>query len=1045
MKITEISIKKPIAVIMLIILVFLLGTISYINTGSDLYPPINIPVIVIHSSYHGAGSEEIHKDIIKPIEDAVSGVNGVDYVRSTAVEGSASTIIIFKLSANTTNAFIDVQKAVEGITYKLPKDADKPTVLKFDQNAMPIFTVSISGDKEYEQLYNDAENLKEIIARVPGVGNVNMSGGMEKQLQINIDKSKLDFYGLTINQIVGRLQSENLTMPGGKIKQSEQDKTIQINGEFKDVSDIKKFRIPLKGGFVQLEDIADISLAYPDATDISRTDKGQCITLSVQKQSDANIVATGDKVKKEIEKFKPTVKGTNINILEDATIYIRGSLNETQRNLIEGVIITSFVLLIFLRQFSSMFIVLVSIPVSLVATFFMMFMFKFTFNMLSLMGLALCVGILVDDSVVILENINRHLKMGKDPKKAALDGRTEIGMAAIAITLCDVVVFAPIAFMSGIVGQYFKQFGLTVVFATLFSLLVSFTVTPMLASRLFKRNLEMPDVLKDNFIKRFLNKIGFAFLHMYQAQLKWALKHRLTVLFSILVLIIVAVSLIPMGFIGAEFMPKIDSGEFTLNVELASGLNLENTNSKIKTIENYLLNNIPEFDYYITHVGVDGFQNKGSIYVKLKDKKLRKRSYKVIMDQVRNWTQQNLSGVKLQISEANMGGGPDSNKPIIVNIKGDKSEVLNQISKEVERIVKETPGTVEVSNSLASGQPELTIQIDRLACAKYGFTVSDVASTVRASVDGSSAGVYRKDGDEYDIKVKINPSQLRDENSINTLKVTNNQGITMTLDQLTNAELSQSPAQINTKDKQRLATISASLRPGYTTGAVNAEIQKKLNSLHLMNGYSLEFGGEQQDMEETFSSLIQALIMSVALVYIVLVVLYESFLTPFVRLLALPVGMVGALILLAITRNSLNMFSMIGLIMLDGLAAKNGTLLIDYTNTLMETKGLSLKEALYEAGSTRLKPIYMTSVAMIFGMLPTAIAIGDGAEIKASMAIVIIGGIISSTLLSPILIPVAYTLLDDMKRFLVRKLFRRKVKEAKLVSNIHLEPETDNC
>lgn len=1020
---------------MLIILVVLLGIMSYINTGKDLYPPVNIPVIVITTQYPGAGAEEIKKDIVEPIEDAVSGVSGVDKVNSTAAEGYSSTVVMFKLSADTTNAYIDTQKAVDSITYKLPKDAEKPTLLKYDPNNIPVIILTVSGDKEHEQLYNDADRLKDKLSRIPGVGQVSMSGGMEKELQINIDKSKLEFYGITISQIVQRLQAENLNFPGGTIKQSEQDKIVKISGEFKDINEIKSFRIPVRNSFIQLKDIADISLSYPNVKEISRDSGKPCISLSIQKQPDANVVETGDKILKEIEKMKPLLKGSNINIVMNATEFIKGSLSETQRNLIEGVFITSLVLFVFLRQFSSMLIVLISIPVSIVSTFFMMYVFGFTFNMLSLMGLALCVGILVDDSVVILENIHRHLKMGKDPKAAALDGRTEIGMAAIAITLCDIVVFAPIAFMSGIVGQYFRQFGLTVVFATLFSLIVSFTVTPMLASRMYKQS--GTTFLKENFIRRFLNAFGASFQAGYISLLKWSLRHRFIVCGAILVLIVFAISLPFMGAIGGEFMPEMDTGEFYVRLELASGSNIQNTDAKTKIVENYLTKeNIPELDYYYTTIGDGGNVNKSSIYVKLVNKTARKRTYKQVMDQVRDWGLNNLSGVSYKVTKAAGEGGPDSDKPVLINIKGPKMEVLKDIARKIEQIVKETPGTVEVSNSLESGQPEISINIDRLACAKYGFTVYDISNTIRSSLEGTKAGVFRKDGQEYDIRVKLQNNQILNEFDISNLKVSNNSGVSMSVGQLAAINLTQSPTTLKTLDKQTLASVSAYLKEGYTTAEVNAAIMAKTKDLKLMDEYSISFGGEQEDMQETMISLLQALFMSIALVYIVLVILYESFLTPFVRLLALPVGIIGALIMLAITGNTLNMFSMIGLIMLDGLAAKNGTLLIDYTNTLMHTKGLSLREALIEATKTRLKPIYMTSIAMIVGMLPTALALGDGAEFKSSMGIVIIGGITSSTLLSPILLPVAYTIMDDMKRFISGKIFRRKPKTQAIVESI---------
>lgn len=1033
MKITEVSIKRPVAVTMIVLLFILLGIMGRMYLGADLFPKVNIPVVVISTLYPGAGAEEIEKDIIKPTEDAVSSISGVDKISSTASEGYASTVVMFKMSADTSSAVMDTQKAIDSLSNRLPKDASRPTLYKYEQDATPILVVTLSGEKPFEELYNEAETLKERIERVQGVGMVSIFGGREKEVEIKVDKAKLDFYGLSLSQITNRLQLENLNMPGGTINQAGQDKIVRVQGEFDNINDIKSLRIPLStGSYIQLSDVAEISLEYPKVNDMSRANGTTAIGLSIQKQSDANIVETGKKAKNEINKLKNSFKGTEVELVQDSTVFITSSLDETQKNLIEGVLTTAIVLFFFLRQWTSVFMVMIAIPTSLISTFFMMYMFGFTFNMLSLMGLALCVGILVDDSVVVLENIHRHLSMGKDSKTAALEGRSEIGMAAIAITLCDVVVFAPIAFMSGMVGQYFKQFGLTVVFATMFSLLVSFTLTPMMASRLFKKNGEGR---KSKFVKA-TDNIGITIKRGYQFLLLWALNNRYKVIGFILVLIIFAVSLIPLGVIGAEFMPGVDSGELEINMNLTPGSTIEKTDVKTKMVEEYV-KTIPELKYFYTKIGGDSLPNKAYMYVKLIEKEKiqdkisnifslsknkqdklekRKRSQKQIVEDIRNWGNKNLSGVDFSVNEVGMADTGNGNKPIVVQIKGSKTEVIKEIANKVEEIVKSTPGTTDIGNTLDSGQPEINVKVDRIAATSYGVSAYDISNVVRSSIEGAKAGVYRIDGEEYDIRIKLADNQVLDLNDVGELKVINNAGQLIPINQVAKVSLTESPTVIKRSEKQRMGTINANLQKGYIIGNVNTEIQKKIDALSIPDGYSVSMSGEQEDMVETFTALIQALILSVALVYMILVVLYESFLTPLVRILALPVGMVGALLMLALTGKSLNMFSMIGLIMLDGLAAKNGTLLIDYTNTLMR-RGLSLREALFEAGSTRLRPIMMTSLAMIVGMLPTALSLGDGSEYKSGMAVVIIGGMITSTLFSPILLPVAYTLIDDFQNW----------------------------
>ena len=1026
MKITELSIKKPIAITMIVIACILFGIMGYINLGADLFPKVNIPVVVINTMYPGAGTEEIEKDIAKPIEDAVSVISGVDKVNSTISEGVCTTVVMFKMSADQNAAMMDAQKALDGVVNKLPKDATRPSLKRFDQNAEPILIVTLSGDKPFEELYGDAQTLKERLERIEGVGDASIFGGMKKELVIKLDKSKMDFYGLSIPKIMQKLQAENLTMPGGTISQAEQDKTVRVDGEFKNINEIKSFIIQLDEGSIQLGDIAEVSLEYPKTEEIFRSNGQTAIGITIKKQSDANIVETGKKVKDEIAKLKATFKGTDLKLVQDSTIFITSSLSETKRNLIEGIITTAIVLLFFLRQWKSVFVVIISIPTSLVATFFMMYIMGFTFNILSLMGLALCVGILVDDSIVVLENIHRHLAMGKDPKTAALEGRNEIAMAAIAITLSDIVVFMPIAFMSGMVGQYFKQFGLTVVFATLFSLFVSFTLTPMMASRLFKY--ENGKEKKDSRIERLASSIGEFIKGVYKKILNWALNHRIKIIIFIFALLVGSISLIPLGLIGREFMPYTDEGECTINFELTSGSTLEQTNQKAMIIEDYV-KTIPEMSYYYTNIGTNNMNSKGSIFMKVVDKKHRSRSQKQIVEAIRNWSKVGITGINLTVNEPSMAGDAGTGgKPIYINIKGSKNDVIKDITSRIEDIVKSTQGTVDVANSFQGGQPELNIKVNRLEASRYEVSASDISNTVRASIEGVKAGVFSSSGENYDIRAKLFDSQVSDINGITSLNIMNNQGQSVPLGQVASITMTESPTILNRVDKQRLANVTANLQDGYTLGEVVAVIQKKIDGISVPDGYSVSFTGEQQNMDDAFMSLIQVLVLSVALVYMILVVLYESFMTPFVRILALPVGAIGALLMLALTGKSLNMLSMIGLIMLDGLAAKNGTLLIDYTNTLME-RGFSLREALFEAGTTRLKPIFMTSITMIMGMVPTALALGDGSEFKSGMAVTIIGGMITSTIFSPILLPVAYTLIDDIKNWVKWKFDKKEIKK----------------
>lgn len=1031
MSLTKLSITKPIAITMFILLFVALGIVGAINLGADLFPPANIPVISISSTYPGAGADEIEKDIIKPIEDAASAISGLDTIQSYAYEGYAQVIVMFKMSADINTAYMDTQKAIDSIVDKLPKDASRPALLKYDLNASPILIYTLSGDRPYEEIYSKTEEMKERVERIEGVGSVSIFGGMEKELSIKADKSKLEYYGLSLGQVLNRLQTDNISLPGGIIKQTGQDRIVSIEGEFTDINQIIDFRIPVgrEGGYVRLGDIAEVSLEYPNAKEISRVNGKQAIGLIVQKQSDANIVETGNKVKSEIDKFKKSIDnlGLELNLVQDSTVFITSSLDDTKKNLIEGVIITALILFLFLRQWNTVSIAVVAIPTSLVSTFFMMYIMKFSFNILSLMGLTLCVGILVDDSVVVLENIHRHFKMGKDAKTASLEGRSEIGMAAIAITLSDVVVFAPIAFMSGIIGQYFKQFGLVVVFATLFSLLVSFTVTPMMASRMFKEG--NSKAKRFQWFYTFMDNSEEKLKELYGKVLVVCLRNRVKVALVILVLLAVSVSFLFTGRIGMEFMPYTDSGEFTIHLSLDPGATIESTDEKTKQVEEYI-KNLKDRQYYYSRVGSVSEPNKSSIFVKLVDKTKRSSSQKDIITSIRDWAGKNMSGVEMIVSEASMVDmGGESGKPINIIVKGSNTEVINEIANQVEDVVKSTEGTVETGNSFENGKPAYKVSIDKISSSNYGISAYDISNTVRSSIEGVKAGVFRKDGEEFDVKLKLQDNSIKDQNDLNNLYIMSNTGKMIPIDQLAKISLSDSPANVKRQNKQRLCTISANISKGHTLGEVSSKINKKIKNIELPDGYSISVGGEQEMMSEIFVSLTQVLIISVLLVYMILVVLYESFLTPLVRILALPVGFIGALTALMISGNSLNMLSMIGLIMLDGLAAKNGTILIDYTNTLM-SRGMELRDALLEAGKTRLKPIIMTSAAMIVGMLPSALAIGNGSEFKLGLALVIIGGMISSTILSPILLPIAYTFIDDFQKKLKRIFSRKKNTEV---------------
>ncbi|ABZ83097.1 acriflavin resistance protein, putative [Heliomicrobium modesticaldum Ice1] len=1034
MRITELALKRPAMMTMVALFFVVIGLYSYRSIGVELYPALNTPFVTVSAAYPGAGAEEIETQVVKPLEEGLSSLAGLKKLTSVSVEGRATILIEFELTADANQAAIDVQKKVDSIKGRLPEDVKDPVVIKRDMNALPVAAIAFSSSRPLYEANEMAKDLiKERLQKIPGVAEVTISGGQEREIQINIDRTKLERYGLSINQVIRRLDSENLNEPSGRLDRPEAEYMVRVLGQFRSVEEIRNLEIPMANGkSIALREIADVSDTYKELREYTRLNGQPALALMVFKQSDASLVDVGDRVKKEIDSLKKELPGdTQLIIARDFSQYIRLSVNGTRANILEGILTTSVALLFFLRDWRSMVSVLIAIPVSLISTLAGMYFAGFTFNVMSLMGMAMCIGILVDDSIVVLENIHRHLAMGKSPKQAALDGRSEIGMAAIAITLSDVVVFAPIAFMSGMVGQFFRQFGLTVVFATLMSLFVSFTLTPLLASRLMKPRgggaklhpLAGVSWYQAACIFAPVDRYAARFRDRYLRILEWSFRHRKQVIAAGVLFFFASAALVPLKLIGFEFAPRTDQGDITVNVELPIGTPIQKTDQALKTIESYL-QTIPEIRYFQTSLGSTGGigmgsagSNIGRIGVSLVNKRERKRSVWDVSEQIRQWAV-NFPDGRITVTESDsMASG--SGYPVQIEVSGSDPKTLLTAVDDIKAIVAATAGSRDTDSNWRVGQPEIQISIDRLKAAYMGVSVKDISETLRASLNGNVSTKYRVGDKEYDVTVRINRLNKSDLDALRTLTLTNNAGLPVQLQQVARIGIGVGPTEIRRADRQRTITISAGLQ-GRVLDDFLKEVDSKIKAKGLPQGVSYRFTGSAQSMQDSFRELVAALALSIVLVYMVLVMLYESYMTPFIRMLSLPLGIAGALIALAVTKNSLNIFSLIGIIMMDGLVAKNGTLLIDYTHTLRE-RGRSLKEALIEAGQTRLRPIIMTTVTMVFGMLPSALALTEGSETRSSMAVVLIGGLLSSTLFTLIIIPVVYTLMEDWKEGLRRR------------------------
>ncbi|TLN00141.1 efflux RND transporter permease subunit, partial [bacterium] len=833
-----------------------------------------------------------------------------------------------------------------------------------------IVTLAVSGKRPLNEVYDIAEDkIKSRLETMPGVAAINIIGGKKREILVELDRQRLEAYGLSVNQVTQLLAVENLDVPGGKVKQSRLEYNVRLVGKFKSLHDIEELLIPLpSGSAIRMREIARVKDTFAEVDQYARLNKETAVGILIQKQSDASIVDTAAEVRRELEQLKKSLPDDiNIAVTDDRATFINNSLNDTKRTLLEGVFMTGIVLLFFLREWRSVVIVMVAIPTSIIATFMMMFFFGYTFNLLSLMGLSLCIGILVDDSIVVLENIHRHMKMGKGPFQAAIDGRGEIGMAAIAITLSDVVVFLPIAFMQGMVGQMFRQFGLTVVVATLFSLFVSFTLTPMMASRFYKRDAAGKEKPKGRANRVWVwvgvktGRLGDRVVNFYRGLLIWSLKHRLKVLTVVLLAIFGSFTLMPA--IGFEFMSKTDQGKFTVKMEMPPGTALDVTDREVARMEEKLAR-LPDVANCFSTVGVSGngiFNNKSShlakINVVIKPKDKRERTVWEIADEVRTWQDQ-FPGVEVKVLETPTPGMDNFEAPIIIEVTGPDYEGLAYYAEKVRQIVAATNGVKDVNTSYEkSGQPEYQVRVNRDRSTELGFTTAEIAQALRTAMAGTEATKYKERDKEVDIRVRLSDVNRKSAEDIGNVTITNRVGQVYLLKQVADITMADGPTVIRHKNRDRMISITANYKQGTSLSSLVQVFEERFAKLNMPDEYKIGYDGDIKQMQESNIDMLYALILSLVLVYMILVILYESFLTPFIRMLALPCGIIGALGALFITGNSLNMMSIIGIIMLDGLAAKNGTLLIDYTNTLME-RGMSLREALLEAGTTRLRPIF---------------------------------------------------------------------------------------
>ncbi|UCF79439.1 MAG: efflux RND transporter permease subunit [Candidatus Eiseniibacteriota bacterium] len=1022
MFLAKLSVRRSVLATMALLSLVVIGAFSYVRLTVDLFPPIEFPVVTVVTVYPGAGPEEIESLVSEPIEDVVSSIGGLKTLQSYSQEGVSIVVAEFELGTDADFASMDVKGKVDAILATLPEDIELPAISKFDIGAIPVMNLAVSGKRPLQETYEIAdETIRLQLAKVEGLAAIDIIGGRKREISVLVSKEKLTGYGLSIMDVVAAIAVENLNVPGGHITEESREYGVRIQGEFESLDEIRDVWIQRNNSSpVRLGEIADVRDSFEEVRELARFNGQETVGITLQKRTDANTVQVAADVKQTIESLKSILPpDVEIQMARDRSTFIEGSISDVTSNMIIGIILTALVLFLFLHSWEGTVIVGVSIPVSIVATFGFLYFAGFTINVMSLMGLAICIGILVTNSIVVMENIYRFMQMGKDSREAAEQGTSEIALAVLASTMTNVVVFVPIAFMSGIIGQFFRQFGLTVTFATIMSLLVSFTLTPMLASKLLASRTGRSEGRRKSPLARFF--AGWDSFYeraslSYREGLEWCLNHRWRVVGMCFGLLVLSLVLVP--FIGAEFFGSSDTGILSVGIEMPTGSSLAETERAARTVED-VVSSLPEVDVLFTSVGTTESElgaggagvNVGEVLIRLVDKRERKRTDKELARVLRGMLTE-IPSAKLTVQPSStMGGG--GMKDIQVDVVGEEMPILISLADKVASIVRETDGTVDVDTSWRIGKPEVRLSPLREKSADYGVSTAILATVLRTYLTGAVASQYRDKDEEYDIRVKLDESDRSNVGKVDDLLV-KAEGRAIPLGELASIHYDEGPTQIVRKDRERMITVSANIARG-TLGQMVGQIRGKTDELDVPPGYGVQFSGMAEIMAESFASLFQALILAIILTYMLLAALLESYVHPFTIMLTLPLALVGVLLSLFVTGKTISIFSLMALIMLVGIVVNNAILLLDYTATLRRTKGYAAKEALLEACPTRFRPIVMTNVATSLGMLPLALGLGAAAEFRAPMAIVSIGGVLVSASFTLFLIPVIYSLLDGLR------------------------------
>ena len=1011
MKLADVSIKRPVFATMMIAALVVFGVIGYQRVGVDLFPEVDFPFVTVLAVYPGADPESIETKVVTVLEDAVAGISGVKTMFSNSMENVGQVMIQFELGVDVDQAAQEVRDKISAIQRELPSDVEPPQVSKFDIGAAPVLSVVLSGNMNPASMTELADDVvKARLQKVLGVGGITIVGGRKREVQVWVDSAKLDKHHMAVQDVYSTLGAQNLEVPGGRFPLGQDELVIKTKGEARSVKDIAELIVPIPNfaAPVRIRDVAQVVDGTEEPRSYSSLNGVSAVSLTVRKQSGANTVAVarGLKVKVAELQLELAKKGIKLAVVADMSGWIERNIHEMNFDLVFGAFLAVIIILFFLRNWRATLISAVAIPTSVIATFAFIYVMGFTLNMLTLLALSLSIGILIDDAIVVIENIYRHMEEGSERVEAAHVATGEIGLAVMATTFCIVAVFVPVAFMKGIIGRFFYQFGLTVAFAVLVSLFISFTLTPMLTSKFGAIN------HNPNFVWRWIERLLDRLDAAYRGTLVFALGHRALVVLTAVG--ILAGSLAMAGLLESEFMATEDQSKFLVRVQMPTGKGLEATKNTMAALDKEIRDIDGVNDTFITiGGGVTGTVNEGTIYVGLVRPKDRSYTQMELMGLLRDRTRKRTDAT-ISVEDFDPMGSGDSgmkNAPVQFIIQGESLAQMEKVAGDMMAEMKKVKGLVDIDSSFEGGKPEISITVDRNRAAGLGVPVASIAMTIRSLMGGDKASQLRQEGDLYDVRVGLQPSDRERPEDLAGVSVRSSLQQLVKLSNLVQIKQGEGPTNISRRERQRQVTVTANIQD-LPLGTAVLEVEKIAKKV-VPKGLESKFVGMAEIMEESFQSMFFALFLAIIIVYMILASQFESFIHPFTIMLSLPMSLVGALGGLLIADAALSIFAMIGIIMLMGLVTKNAILLVDYTTTLRR-QGLGKDEALLKAGPVRLRPILMTTAAMIFGMLPVALGLSEGSEGRAPMAICVIGGLITSTVLTLLVVPVVYSLLDGV-------------------------------